>query len=304
MGKGVPVSLPLHSQFFSKARAHLAARGVTKAHHTHALPMQSLVDYASSGSEEEEVAAQAEEGAPTLAVVDPLAQAGPAAARSLSSGSDDDEASPASSSGAASDDSAAVRAAAAAAKLARLEEAAAAAAAAAAARPPATALPDPLAALGAGGSGSALPAFLAPEATRLMAAPAHRGGAGLVVRPAVEARPTKRPRADGAGGLPPPPPAGPASAAVEAAQWAAAAACDAGALRAAKGVPEGGGGARRSGGKATAAMPVAEALATGAALPRKGQTMKERQRHKAAAGQRATGEWKSDAFMTLKQQYD
>ena len=249
--------------------------------------MQGLVDYASSGSGEEE-----EEEVPAVAV-DPLA--GPT--RSLSTDSD---ASPASSSGdAASDDSAAARAAAAAAKLARLDEVAAAAAAAAA-RPPNSSLPDPLAALD---GPSAPPAFLHPEATQPLAAPLHRGGAGLVVRPAVEPPPAKRARAaEPAAPPPPPPPAGPASAAVEAAQWASAATSKA---ASGKGVPEGPSVAgAKAKGKATAAMPVAEALATGAALPRKGQTMKDRQKAKAGAGQRATGEWKPEAFMIMRQQYD
>ena len=51
-------------------------------------------------------------------------------------------------------------------------------------------------------------------------------------------------------------------------------------------------------------MPVAEALATGAALPRRGPGAKERQKAKAGAGQRATGEWKPEAYMILRQQYD
>lgn len=56
--------------------------------------------------------------------------------------------------------------------------------------------------------------------------------------------------------------------------------------------------------RATKAMPVAEALASGAALPRRQQGLKERQKAKAEQGKRATGEWKSEAFMILRQQYD
>eukprot|EP00884_Botryococcus_braunii_P014373 jgi/Botrbrau1/22937/Bobra.0030s0014.1 len=56
--------------------------------------------------------------------------------------------------------------------------------------------------------------------------------------------------------------------------------------------------------RATKAMPVAEALASGAALPRRHQSLKEKQKAKADQGRRATGEWKSEAFMILRQQYD
>ena len=56
--------------------------------------------------------------------------------------------------------------------------------------------------------------------------------------------------------------------------------------------------------KLTPATRVEDALAGGAALPRKGRSARDRQERQAAKGQRATGEWKSEAFMALRQQYD
>jgi hypothetical protein len=56
--------------------------------------------------------------------------------------------------------------------------------------------------------------------------------------------------------------------------------------------------------KLTPATRVEDARAGGAALPRKGRSARDRQERQAAKGQRATGEWKSEAFMALRQQYD
>ena len=252
--------------------------------------MEGLLGYASSDSVSSDGQGQAqheEEGGGG----DPLNLARPP---NLAD-SDADDASPSTST--RSDDSAAARAAAAAARLACLDKESAAAEAAV--RPVTAALPDPLATLG---STTGAPAFLRPEAMRPLAAPAHKGGAGLVIRPAVEPPPAKRQRPATDAPRPQPPAASAASAAVEAAPWAAAAASDEAALAAAKGVPIQQQQHQR--GKATGSMPVAEALASGAALPRKGQGMKERQKAKADAGQRATGDWKPEAFMILRQQYD
>ena len=48
----------------------------------------------------------------------------------------------------------------------------------------------------------------------------------------------------------------------------------------------------------------ADALAHGAPLPRKNGAAKERQKRVAAAGERASGAWKDEAEMVLRQQYD
>lgn len=74
------------------------------------------------------------------------------------------------------------------------------------------------------------------------------------------------------------------------------------------GVP-GGAGQKESGKgqKRTAAMPVEEFLEKGvggALLPRKRQERKDREKEKRAKGQSTHAEWKSEAEMVLRQQYD
>lgn len=55
-------------------------------------------------------------------------------------------------------------------------------------------------------------------------------------------------------------------------------------------------------------MPVDEfmdrGVAGGAALPRKRQERKDKEKSKRARGQSTHGEWKSEAAMVLRQQYD
>lgn len=60
-------------------------------------------------------------------------------------------------------------------------------------------------------------------------------------------------------------------------------------------------------GKAVKAMDVAEFLdkgGGGAALPRKRQDRKEREKDKRARGQSTHANWKSEAEMVLRQQFD
>lgn len=67
----------------------------------------------------------------------------------------------------------------------------------------------------------------------------------------------------------------------------------------------GGGEMKRDRGKATAAQGVEDFLASGGApLPRKRQERKDREKEKRAKGQSSHAEWKSEAEMALRQQYD
>jgi hypothetical protein len=71
--------------------------------------------------------------------------------------------------------------------------------------------------------------------------------------------------------------------------------------------PPGGGNADGYKRKATAAMPVEEFLEKGvggAQLPRKRQDRKDKEQEKRARGQSTHAEWKSEAEMVLRQQYD
>lgn len=67
----------------------------------------------------------------------------------------------------------------------------------------------------------------------------------------------------------------------------------------------GGGEVKRDRGKATAAQGMDEFLASGGApLPRKRQERKEREKDKRARGQSTHAEWKSEAEMAMRQQFD
>jgi hypothetical protein len=68
-----------------------------------------------------------------------------------------------------------------------------------------------------------------------------------------------------------------------------------------------GGGGKAARGPATKPMAVSEFLdkgVGGAQLPRKQQDRKEKEKLKRAAGQSTHKEWKSEAEMVLRQQYD
>ena len=212
-----------------------------------------------------------------------------------------------------SPDSAAERAAAAEARLAALD-AAAEAAEAVSAR---TVLPDPLAALGA----ATEPSFLHPAATRQLAPPIHTraatpadgvvaaaaGGAGPVGGPAPRARSPPRGGVDAVHRMAPPLKQGrdhsdddSDRARSKRARTGLPEAAAAALLGAAPRPPP----ARAAAGRATRALPVQDALAHGAALPRRGTAAKERQQRVATRGERASGAWKSEAEMLLRQQFD
>lgn len=69
----------------------------------------------------------------------------------------------------------------------------------------------------------------------------------------------------------------------------------------------GGGEGKRERGKATAAMPVSDFMDQGlggAQLPRKQQDRKDREKAKRMKGQSTHAEWKPEAWMVMRQQYD
>jgi hypothetical protein len=66
-------------------------------------------------------------------------------------------------------------------------------------------------------------------------------------------------------------------------------------------------GPRRERGKATQAMPVSDFMDRGlggAQLPRKQQDRKDREKQKRVKGQSTHAEWKPEAWMVMRQQYD
>ena len=217
-----------------------------------------------------------------------------------------------------SPDSAAERAAAAEARLAALDAAVEAEEAAASSR--ATVLPDPLAALGA----ATEPSFLRPAATRQLAPPIHTrvtapvdgvvaagaAGAGPVGGATSRARSPPRDAVDAVHRMAPPLKQGKDNygdddddsdrARSKRARTGLPKAAAAALLGAAPRPPP----VRASAGRATRALPVADALAHGAALPRRGTAAKERQQRVATRGERASGAWKSEAEMLLRQQFD